>query len=539
VFALDAETGRELWSYDPKLDFAANSVLPNCRGVSSWKAADWHPGDARACSHRILTGTLDARLIALDAATGRPCGDFGDGGTVDLTPGLSRHAAFEYGVTSPPAILGDLVITGAMVLDNVRTDIPSGVVRAYDVTSGDLVWAWNPVPEGMPKHDPDGSYRSGTTNVWSIISVDPERNLVIVPTGNTSPDYYGGQREGLDEYSSSVVALEGDTGRIVWRYQMVHHDVWDYDTPAQPTLMDLTVHGRRVPVVVQVTKMGLTFVLDRDTGKPVYPVEERPVPQAPVPGEYLSPTQPFPTHFPSLMSPITEDDAWGLMIWDEQQCRKRLAALRNDGIYTPGTTGGSLFYPGNAGGNNWGSPAIDLDSQIMYVITMRVPSELRLIPREVCRTTGRENQIGTPYCSSTDMVLSPLGVPCTAPPWATVDAMDLVAGRILWSVPLGTTRDMAPFPFWWIHGVPAIGGLTVTKGGVLFAGGPLEHAFRAFDARTGEELWRARLPTAANSTPMTYQLEDGGRQYVVIAAGGHMIGVNPPGDHLVAFALPR
>jgi quinoprotein glucose dehydrogenase len=539
VFALEPETGEEIWSFDPELDHASNSILPNCRGVSSWKAPDWQPGDERLCSHRILTGTMDARLIALDGRTGEPCPDFGVNGEVNLTPGLSPHQAYEYGVTSPPAILNDLVVTGSMVLDNVRTDIPSGVVRAYDVRSGEQVWAWNPVPEGMEKYDSDGSYRSGTTNVWSIISVDPKRNLIFVPTGNTSPDYYGGQREGLDEYSSSVVALHGDTGHVVWHYQMVHHDIWDYDTPAQPTLMDLEVNGDIVPVVVQVTKMGLTFVLHRETGEPVYPVEERPVPQNPVPGEYLSATQPFPTHFPNLMNRIDEDDAWGLMIWDEAQCRDRLAALRNEGIYTPPSVEGSLFYPGNGGGNNWGSPAIHVEDQIMYVITIRTPNSLYLVPREECKARGRENQIGTPYCSYTNFVMSPLGVPCTEPPWATVDAVDLVAGEILWSVPLGTTRDMAPFPFWWIKGVPSIGGVTITKSGVLFAGGPMEHAFRAFDAKSGEEIWHTRLPTAANSTPMTFQLEEGGRQYVVVAAGGHMSGFNPPGDHLIAFALPE
>jgi quinoprotein glucose dehydrogenase len=538
VFALDAETGAERWSFDPELDHPSNSVLPNCRGVSSWQADDWRPGDERVCSHRIITGTMDARLIALDGRTGQPCPGFGDNGQVDVTPGLSPHAAFEYGITSPPAILGDLIITGAMVLDNVRTDIPSGVVRAYDVFSGELVWAWNPVPEGMAKYDPDGSYRSGTTNVWSIISVDETRNLVFVPTGNTSPDYYGGHREGLDAFSSSVVALHGDTGHVVWHYQMVHHDVWDYDTPAQPTLVDLVVNGVATPAVVQVTKMGLIFAFHRDTGEPLYPVEERPVPQNGVPGEILSATQPFPTHFPNLMPPIDEEDAWGLMLWDEWQCRDRLERLRNEGIYTPPTIEGSLFYPGNGGGNNWGSPAVDENSQIMYVITMRVPNYLKLTPRQECEARGRANQRGTPYCSSTSFLLSPLGVPCTEPPWSTVDAVDLAAGKVLWSVPLGTTRDMAPFPFWWIRGVPAIGGLTATAGGVVFAGGPMEHAFRAFDAASGEELWVDRLPTAANSTPMTYQLDEGGRQFVVVAAGGHMAGMNPPGDHLIAYALP-
>lgn len=539
VFALDPRTGAERWSYDPEVDVSENWILPNCRGVSSWKAPDWQPNDSRVCAHRIISGTVDARLIALDAQTGIPCSGFGDQGAVDITPEISRHNPLEYGITSPPAILGNLIITGSMVLDNVRTTIPSGVVRAYDIYTGEQQWAWNPVPPEMKQRDTDGSFRSGTTNVWSIISVDPERDLVFIPTGNTSPDYYGGHRDGLDYYSSSVVALHGATGEVAWHYQMVHHDIWDYDTPAQPTLMDLEVNGETVPVVVQVTKMGLTFVLHRDTGIPVYPVEERPVPQNPVIGEYLSPTQPFPTHFPNLMPPISADDAWGLMIWDEMMCANTLNQLRNDGIYTPPTVEGSLFYPGNGGGNNWGSPAINPDSQTMYVITGRTVNHLKLTPREECEKQGRPNQKGTPYCSETSLLMSPLGVPCVEPPWATLDAVDLVAGEILWSVPFGTSRDLAPFPFWWIEGVPAIGGAMTTSTGVVFGAGAMEHAFRAYSAETGEVLWQTRLPTAANSTPMTYQLEEGGRQYVLVAAGGHMSGYNKAGDHLIAFALPE
>jgi len=538
VFALNARTGEEVWSYDPQVNTDENWVLPNCRGVSSWKAPDWNAASASVCAHRIVTGTVDARLIALDARTGQPCTDFGSDGAVDVTPEISRHSPLEYGITSPPAILGDLVITGSMVLDNQRTDIPSGVVRAYDVRTGEQRWAWNPVPPGMAERDADGAYRSGTTNVWSIISVDAERNLVFVPTGNTSPDYYGGERQGLDEYSSSVVALHGATGEIAWHYQMVHHDIWDYDTPAQPTLMDLEVNGEKVPVVVQVTKMGLIFVLHRETGEPVYPVEERPVPQDPVPGEYLSPTQPFPTHFPNLMPPVSADDAWGMMIWDKMVCANKLQKLRNDGIYTPPTVAGSLFYPGNGGGNNWGSPAINIQDQTLFVISMRTVNTLKLTPREECERNGRSNQRGTPYCSETSMLMSPLGVPCVEPPWATLDAVDLVSGEILWRVPFGTTRDLAPFPFWWIKGVPAIGGVMTTASGVVFGAGAMEHSFRAYSAATGETLWEARLPTAANATPMTYQLEDGGKQYVVVAAGGHMSGFNKAGDHLVAFALP-
>lgn len=531
VFALDAETGEEKWRFDPGVDKFAN-ILPNCRGVSSWRS-----GEDGTCEHRIFVGTLDARLIALDADTGKPCSDFGVEGEVDVTHRISKHLPVEYSITSPPAILNDLAITGSLVLDNTRTDAPSGVVRAYDVVSGELRWAWNPIPPGMDPTNEDGTYRSGTTNVWSIIAVDEERNLVFVPTGNTNPDFFGGHRDGLDHYSSSVVALNGDTGEVVWHFQMVHHDLWDYDTPAQPTLMDLRLDGKTIPVVVQVTKMGMTFVLHRETGEPVFPVEERPVPQDPVAGEYLSPTQPFPSHVPYLLSPITADDAWGFTFLDEGACRDRMKELRNDGIYTPPSLGGSFLYPSNGGGNNWGSPAIHLGEQIMLVVTWRVAATSKLIPRADCEDVVQP-QMGTPYCVETGIVSSPIGVPCTAPPWATLDAIDLAAGKILWRVPIGTTRNIAPFPFWWIKGVPAVGGPIVTSTGLVFMGASLDHFFRAYDLETGEVIWKTDLPTSANSVPMTYQVRPEGRQYVVIAAGGHWGAPNPPGDHLMAYALP-
>jgi quinoprotein glucose dehydrogenase len=540
VFALDAQTGQERWHFDPKVDPNAD-VLPNCRGVSYWR--DPVPKDAGAeaqrCAARVFVGTLDARLIALDAATGERCADFGEQGSVDVTAGLSDHQSFEYSITSPPAILGDLVITGSMVLDNVRVDVPSGVVRAYDVRTGALRWAFNPVPKGQAALNDDGTFRSGTTNVWSVISVDADRELVFVPTGNTSPDYYGGHRDGLDEFSSSVIALNAADGSVAWNFQTVHHDIWDYDVPSQPTLVELPLAGQRVPVVVQLTKMGHTFVLHRDSGEPVWPVQERPVPQdGAVAGEQLSPTQPFPTHVPVLNNaPLSPDDAWGLTPWDRGQCRKSIEALHNLGLFTPPTVEGSVFFPGNSGGNNWGSPAIDPDSGVMVVMTNRVPSYLKLTPRKDCDASGSGAQLGTPYCSQTRWLVSPLGVPCTEPPWATLDAVDLVAGKILWSVPLGTTRNMAPFPFWWIKGVPGIGGPLLTAGGLVFTGGNLDYYFRALDRDTGQELWRTALPTAANAVPMTFQTA-GGQQIVVVAAGGHWSGMAPPGDHLRAYALP-
>jgi quinoprotein glucose dehydrogenase len=322
---------------------------------------------------------------------------------------------------------------------------------------------------------------------------------------------------------------------------MVHHDVWDYDTPAQPTLVDLEVNGEIVPAVIQVTKMGLTFALHRDTGKPLWPVEERPVPSvSSIPEEQgLSPTQPFPSHIPQLLKPpLTGDDAWGMLLWDRLRCADLIDSLDNQGWYTPPSTRGSVHFPVSAGGNNWGSPAIDPDSRVMVVYTTRVPGYIKLVPREDCEGSFQP-QAGTPYCVETGFLMSPLGVPCTAPPWGTLDAIDLEAGKLLWSTPMGSSRDIAPFPLWWLQGIPGIGGPMITSSGLVFSGVSNEHAFRAFSLETGAELWKVRLPTAANAVPMTYQLRPDGRQFVVVAAGGHWSGGSPPGDYLIAYALPE
>jgi quinoprotein glucose dehydrogenase len=535
VFALDAETGEEIWSFDPGVDMDQVPVLPNCRGVSSWRS-----GEQGFCEHRIVFGTFDSRLIALDAVTGKRCTDFGDNGEVDTRHNLSQHLPAEHGITSPPAILGDKLITGSMVLDNQRTDAPAGIVRAYNVRSGELEWGFNAVPPGMDERNPDGTWRSGTTNVWSIIAVDEELDLVYLPTGNTNPDYYGGHRQGLDHYSSSVVALKGATGEVAWHYQTVHHDIWDYDVPAQPTLVDLEVQGREVPALVQVTKMGMTFVLNRQTGEPVWPVQERPAPQGGLAdGEYLSPTQPVPGHVPHVMeAELTIDDMWGLTPLDRAQCRRLFEQYRHEGRYTPPSLQGTINFPANAGGNNWGSPAIDPDSGIMVVYTTRVPGYVKLIPREDCEGS-LQPQKGTPYCVDAGFLVSSLGLPCTAPPWGTLDAIDLVNGEYLWSVPMGTTRYLAPFPMWWIKGLPGLAAPMMTATGLVFSGVSNDHTLRAFDLLSGEQLWQAELPTAANALPLTYQVRPQGRQYVVVAAGGHWSGGAPPGDHVIAFALPE
>lgn len=549
VFALDAATGRERWVYDPQVD-TDPVILTNCRGVSSWRNPRPTGG---ACDHRIFTGTLDGRLIALDGATGRPCEDFGSGGQVDLREGLGQHPAHEYGVTSPPAILGDRVITGAMVLDNRRTDSPGGVVRAFDVRSGELLWHWDPLPPGTGTRleDRDQRYQKGTTNVWSIISVDVERNRVFVPTGNSSPDYYGGLRgdssggvdaalaDGLDYYSSSVVALDGSSGEVVWHFQAVHHDIWDYDTPSQPTLYLARRDGRRIPALAQPTKMGHLFLLDRESGEPLFPVEERPVAGGDIPGEYYAPTQPFPT-LPETLVPeeISPENAWGITPWERSACRDLIAGARWQGIFTPPSLQGTIAYPFQGGGNNWGSPAIDHRRNIIVLRTNHVAGIVHLIPREACAAHPRAHpQLGTPFCVTPEILLSPWGLPCTAPPWNTLDAVDLDTGNRLWSVPLGTSRDMAPFPFWFFRGTPGVGGPTVTAAGLVFIAGSGDHYFRAFSTVDGEELWRTRMPTGSAATPMTYRAANG-RQYVVIAAGNHWSRESGASDHLLAYALP-
>ncbi|MBP8925300.1 MAG: pyrroloquinoline quinone-dependent dehydrogenase [Pseudomonadales bacterium] len=542
MFALDPGTGVEKWSFDPGVD-KSKDILANCRGVSSWQSRVPSGAD---CDHRIVMGTLDGRLIAVSAAQGKPCADFGSNGTVDLREGLGEHAEHEYSVTSPPAIIGERIIIGAQVLDRTHDHMPSGVVRAYNARSGALEWYWDAIPPGQtPTMDSDGKpqYRRGSTNVWSVISVDEERDLVFLPTGNTSIDFFGGKRDNLDFYSSSVVALKGSSGELVWHYQMVHHDLWDYDTPAQPTLFELERDGRRIPALAQPTKMGHLFILDRETGEPLFPVEERAVSQqGQVAGEYLSPTQPFPLQpVPLNRAPLSVDDAWGFTFWDRNACRERIAGLRNEGIFTPPSTQGSVYYPSDFGGNNWGTPAIDPLRKLIVLNTMYVPSVLTLIPRAQCAQSQdmmTSPQLGTPYCVKVEPLLSPLGAPCVAPPWGTLAAIDLVSGDKRWEIPLGTLGSLAPWPFSKLKGAPNVGGASVTAGGVTFIAATPDYFLRAFDSETGEELWKTKLPTGGHATPMVYRAAADQKQYVVIAVGGHWgMPQEPVGDYLIAFAL--
>jgi quinoprotein glucose dehydrogenase len=535
VFALDPASGEEKWVFDANVDMSKEGIT-NCRAVSSW-IDDKNP--TASCGHRILLGTLDARLISLDAKTGERCKDFGNNGEVSLNAGLTEHKSSEYSITSAPAIINDTVITGAFIQDSRRPGVPSGVVRAYNIRSGEFIWGWNPVHPDRPQKDAAGNFTPGSTNVWSTISVDEKLGLVIVPTGNSSPDYYGGDRDGhKDYYSSSVVALNANDGTVAWHYQTVHHDIWDYDVPAQPTLVDLTIDGKQRPAVVQVTKMGLTFVLDRETGKPLHPVEERPVPQeGAVDGEYLSPTQPFPVKPDALHQlGLSPDDAWGLTFWDEGQCREKIANMQHGPIYTPPSLKGTPFYPSNLGGNNWGAPAVDLKRKIMVANTKHMPIEVRLAKQKDCPEGLPFPQLGSEYCVIMTPIVSPLGIPCTAPPWSTLAAVDLESGDILWQIPLGTLEGLAPWPFYhFIEGGMEMGGPMVTASGLIFIAATSDSYFRAFDIETGDELWKEKLPTTGNAVPMSYTYNN--EQYVLVAAGGHFTSPEPAGDHLVAYKL--
>jgi quinoprotein glucose dehydrogenase len=555
AIALDPATGHELWTYDGRSDHGGDWGDFANRGVSTWldPAA---PAGAR-CRRRIYLGTIDARIIALDARTGGICTDFGDQGTVYLKRGLhnSPYYAEEYELTSPPAVINGMIVTGSAVADNNRTNAASGEVRAYDARTGTQRWSWDPVPRDST--DPAWStwrgamaHSTGAANAWSVIAADSARDLVFVPTGSASPDYYGGERTGDNRYANSIVALRASTGKVVWHFQTVHHDLWDYDNASPPALVTITRNGRRIDVVLQATKSGQLFVLDRDTGTPVFPVEERPVPQSPIYGERASPTQPFNSVIPPL-SPqrYTLDDVWAPTPASREACLAMVRPLRNDGPFTPPSLEGTLVVPSNVGGAHWGGVAFDPASEIVIVPVNHIAARVQLIRLDQIDTNemnANQSRLGdeytrmhgTPYVMRRNMVTVPNGLPCTPPPWGALIAINLRTGARAWEVPLGDPANLRPelagrstTPL----GLPNLGGPIVTARGIAFIGATFDHFLRAFDVVTGQELWRGALPAGARATPMTYQV--GGRQFVVIAVGGG--DEWGTGDSVVAFALPQ
>jgi len=548
VIALDPEKGTQRWAYDPLVDVTEDygDGLIN-RGVATW--ADPARASGQPCGRRIFEATLDARLIALDAATGAPCTDFGEYGQVSLR-NVPRYVEGFYHMTSPPAVIDDLVVVGSAIDDNARAEMPSGVVRAFEARTGALRWSWDPIPPNVPDSASASTsqkvWRTGAANAWSVITVDSKRDLVFVPTGSASPDYFGGLRPGDDKWADSIVALHARTGELAWGFQLVHHNLWDYDTASPPLLATIERDGKATPVVIQGNKTGFLYVLNRDTGAPVFPVEERAVPQSDVPGEVTSPTQPFPAALPALApQKISADDAWGITPEDREACRKMLAGLRNEGIFTPPGLKESLAIPGNVGGMNWSGSAFDPERSLLVANTNNFPTKVRLIPRATFRDEQMHHaedgeytaQSGAPYGMHRNPLLSPRAhLPCGPPPWGMLTAVDMVKGAIRWQVPLGSFDPSNPaVP----QGALSLGGPIVTAGGLVFIAGTWDPFIRAFDIGTGKELWKAQLPAAGHATPMTYRLGPSGKQFVVIAAGGHAkIEKAPLSDALVAFSLP-
>ena len=552
IIALDPETGVQRWRFDPHIDRSRPYTEASSRGVSIWEDSDTKHQES--CSRRVLTGTLDARLLAVDAGTGIPCKDFGTAGEVDLTAGLRVRDRADYLVTSPPAIYGNVVVVGSAIGDNRAVEVERGVIRAFDVRSGKLLWAFDPLPDS-PSHPAAGEWdatqasTTGAGNAWGVMSVDEDNGLVLVPTGSASPDFYGGRRLGSNRFADSLLALDARSGKLVWHQQLVHHDLWDFDLAAEPVLGDIEVQGVPVAAVIQATKAGMLYVFDRTKGQPLFPIKEKPVPPSSVAGEQAWPTQPF-SSLPSLVSqrPLDPEEAWGVTFWDRGKCRDLIAAHRNEGIFTPPDLHGTIQSPGYIGGVDWGGVVFDEGRQRVIAAVNHLPMLVTLVPQAELESQMKSGnfpnsefakQTGTPYGMRREPLLSPWGLPCTPPPWGTLVSVDLRRNRIVWQVPLGSTSGAGP---WFApprdFGMPNMGGPIGTAGDLVFVGAAMDSYFRAFDIETGRELWKYRLPAGGQATPMTYRAGRNQRQFVVIAAGGHGSLHTPRGDYVIAFALP-
>ena len=540
VIALDPVSGRQLWAYDPKIE----KTLPYGDGMINRGLAAWRDPRAagRTCALRLYEATLDARLVSVDAATGLPCPGFGHAGVVSLRD-VARYRPGQYHMTSPPVVVDGVVVVGSAIDDNARAEMPSGAVRGFDARSGRLLWTWEPLikPAGVAAQ----AWKTGAGNAWSVLSADPRRHLVYLPTGSASPDYWGGLRPGDNRWANSVVALDTRTGKLRWGFQLVHHDLWDYDTSAAPMVTSIRLNGRMTPAVVASNKTGMVFALDPDTGKPVLPVAERAVPQSTLPGEVSSPTQPFPTTVPPLVpQALSAADVWGVSDADRKACAAQLGAMSGTSMFSPPSEAGTLAIPGNVGGVNWSGFAWDAAHGWLIVSVTNLPTKVRMIPAAKFVTGDRGDlraettmQAGTPYAMSRAPFMSPLGLPCIAPPFGELMAVDLAAGKVVWRTPLGAVEELAPGVGHFAKGSPVLGGPIVTASGLIFQGGTMDRRFRAFSTATGQELWSAELPASAHATPITYQA--GGKQYVLVAAGGSAkVDEERQGDSMIAYALP-
>ncbi len=545
AIALDAATGEEKWKFDSNSGMNPDRQHQTCRGVTYWKDPAAQPG--APCAERVYLPTSDARLIALNAANGQVCTGFADNGVLHLEAGMKYNPAGYYYSTSPPVAVGGKIIVAGAVNDNYSIHEQSGVIRAFDIDTGALVWNWDSGNPDVTTPLPAGeTYTTNSPNSWSVSSYDEALGLIFVPLGNQVPDQLGmGRSDSVEKYASSIVALDIQTGQVRWVRQTVHHDLWDMDVPAQPALLDLTkADGTVVPALVGPTKQGDIYVLDRRTGEPIIPVTEFPAPSGAIPEDFTAPTQPV-SDLTFMPDPLTEKDMWGVTMFDQLACRIDFHRLKYEGRYTPPSIEGTLVYPGNFGVFNWGSVAVDPERQIMFGMPTYLAFTSRLVPRdqippraqdEKGSEQGLNRNEGAPYGVYMGPFLGPLAIPCQAPPWGYVAGADLRTGKIAYKLKNGTVRDMSPIPLPFKVGVPGIGGPIITKGGVAFLGAAVDDYLRAYDVTSGAELWRARLPAGGQSTPMTYTVGD--RQYVLIVAGGHGSVGTKPGDYVIAYTLP-
>ncbi|MGR9427337.1 glucose/quinate/shikimate family membrane-bound PQQ-dependent dehydrogenase [Rhizobium leguminosarum] len=546
AIALDAKTGKEKWKYDANSGMNPDRQHQTCRGVTYYANPTVAAG--QPCAERVYLPTSDARLIALDAADGKVCTSFADQGVLHLETGMRYNPAGYYYSTSPPVAVAGKIIVGGAVNDNYSTEEQSGVIRAFDINTGALVWNWDsgnpdvttPITEGQ-------TYTTNSPNSWSVFSVDETLGMVYIPLGNQVPDQLGINRsDNVEKFSSSIVALDIATGQLRWVRQTVHHDLWDMDVPAQPALIDLTKQdGTVVPALVGPTKQGDLYVLDRRSGEPIIPVKEIPAPGGAVSGDHTSPTQPI-SDLTFSPEPLQEKDMWGVSLFDQLACRIDFHRYYYEGRYTPPSLKGTIVYPGNFGTFNWGSVAVDPERQIMFGMPTYLAFTSRLVPASDIPPRGQDEKgseqglnrnDGAPYGVFMGPFLGLLKIPCQAPPWGYVAGVDLRTGKIAYMHKNGTVRDMTPLPLPFKVGVPGIGGPMLTKGGVAFLGAAVDNYLRAYDVTNGRELWQARLPAGGQATPMTYETDDN-KQYVVMVAGGHGSVGTTPGDYVIAYTLP-